>query len=115
MVLSQFAAISDVALDEAYHYGLGTPGTFGAEANLAGATATVALAEMGERDIEKLAAISHAGWAVVARLFDDPIYKEKPAKRETRLKLANTPYEALPEEEKEKDRVAAKAVLASYL
>lgn len=47
----------------------------------------------------------------MAKTFNDPAYQSKPQKRETRLKLANTPYSELPEDEKEKDRAVARSLL----
>jgi hypothetical protein len=113
-MIEQYAAVQSQALDAAYHYGISQPGTFGAAAGQSSAKAILSKIMNGITDIEKLAAASHIGWGRVAKTYDDPVYKEKPQKRETRLALANTPYKNLPEEEKEKDRVAARAILAAF-
>jgi hypothetical protein len=108
----KLAQISDKALDDVYHYGLSKPGSFGYEANKSSAQAVVDAYNQGISDLEELSAAVHEGWSSVAKTFDDPVYQTKPQKKEARLKLANTKYESLPEEEKEKDRVVARAVLA---
>lgn len=108
--IEAFAAVSDAALDQAYHYGRAKPGSFGEAANRGSARRALGLLANGTRDEEKLAAAIHEGWAEVARTFDDPVYTDKPGKRESRLRLAGTPYGKLPEDEKEKDRVAARAL-----
>jgi hypothetical protein len=50
----------------------------------------------------------------VATTYDDPIYATKPEKKENRMKLANTSYSDLSEDEKEKDRVVARSLLQAY-
>lgn len=103
------------ALDKAYHYGMSQPGSFGNAATIGGAKRMIALVSDGETDVEAIADAAHEGWADVAKTFDDPVYQTKPEKKLARLKLANTPYAQLSEEEKEKDRVAARVVLASWV
>ena len=115
VLIDNLAMASEAALDKAYSYGVSAPGSFGNTCNIQSATDLLKALDKGERDIEVLADISHEGWAKIARKFDDPIYKSQPEKREKRLKLAETPYSELPEDEKEKDRVAVKAVLKAYL
>ena len=115
VLIDTLAMASEAALDKEYSYGISTPGSFGNTCNIQSATDLLKALESGERDIEVLADISHEGWSKIARKFDDPIYKSQPEKRAKRLKLAETPYAELPEDEKEKDRVAAKAVLKAYL
>lgn len=118
-VQDHFAMISDQALDEAYGYGLSPKGSFGHEANSQTARAVIKkllefgekCLETGEQQIEKLAAAAHEGWSIAAKSVNDPAYVEKPEKRENRLKLANSRYEDLTEDEKAKDRVAAQAIL----
>jgi hypothetical protein len=105
-----YAKRQDRALDETYHYGRSTSG-FGYEANKSSAKEILKLLEEGIDDLERLANASHEGWAKIAKSYEDPVYKTKPQKRDARLKLANTDYRDLPEEEKEKDRVAARALL----
>ncbi len=115
VLIDTLAMASEAALDKAYSYGISMPGSFGNSCNIQSATDLLKALEKGERDIEVLADISHEGWSKIARTFNDPIYESKPEKREKRLELASTPYSELPEEEKEKDRVAAKAVLKAFL
>jgi hypothetical protein len=102
--LDHYAQISDEALDNAYHYGRSKPGTFGYEANKGSAKFA----------LEKIADAIHKGWASVATTYDDPIYAVKPEKKANRLNLADTHYSQLSEEEKEKDRVVARALLQAY-
>lgn len=104
----------EAALDKEYHYGVSAPGSFGAEANLQSAKDVLEALEKGIDDVEKIADISHEAWAKIARTFDDPVYKTKPEKKEQRAKLAAIPYKDLPEDEKEKDRVAARALIKAY-
>jgi hypothetical protein len=112
--LDYYAQISDKALDSAYGYGLSKPGTFGSEANRGSAEFALQLLNKGIIDIEKLANAIHDGWSTIAKTYQDPIYISKPEKRASRLELANKRYNELPEAEKEKDRVVARALLDAY-
>lgn len=112
--LDHYAQVSDEALDNAYHYGRSKPGTFGYEANKGSAKFALNLMQNGETDIEKISDAIHKGWASVAITYDDPIYATKPEKKENRMKLANTSYSELSEDEKEKDRVVARSLLQAY-
>lgn len=108
--IQPLADASDKALDAAYGYGLSAPGTFGAAANLSSASHALTLIQKGDTNIESLAAAIHDGWAVTARTFPgQPV-----AKKAKRLELAAKSYGLLPEEEKEKDRVAARAILEAH-
>jgi hypothetical protein len=114
--MNQLAAISDAALDDAYHYGRSTPGAnFGWMANIESAKAAAKLINSGETDIEKISDAVHDGWNITAMAdynnklqLDTPTPDEKKAKR---YKLAQQSYSQLPEDEKEKDRVVARALL----
>ena len=114
--VEQLAHISDKALDDAYHYGRSTPGAnFGWMANVQSAKAAKRLIDAGETDIEKISDAIHQGWNVTAAAdykgklqLDTPTPDEKKLKR---AKLAMQSYSQLPEEEKEKDRVVARALL----
>jgi hypothetical protein len=114
--VEQLAHISDKALDDAYHYGRSTPGAnFGWMANIQSAKAAKRLIDAGETDIEKISDAIHQGWNVTAAAdykgklqLDTPTPDEKKLKR---AKLAMQSYSQLPEEEKEKDRVVARALL----
>jgi hypothetical protein len=116
--VEQLAQISDKALDDAYHYGRSTPGAnFGWMANLQSAKAAKRLIDAGEIDIEKISDAIHKGWNVTAAAdykgqlqLDTPTPDEKKLKR---AKLAMQSYAQLPEEEKEKDRVVARALLSA--
>jgi len=108
------ANVVDAALDAAYNYGRSQPGTFGHAANVGTATAVLDLLKDGETNEEELANAAHLGWAAVALSYEDPIYLSKPQKRDARRYLARTPYYLLDEAEKEKDRVAARAVAAAF-
>jgi len=114
--VEQLAQISDKALDDAYHYGRSTPGAnFGWLANLESAKAAKKLIDAGETDIEAISDAIHDGWNITAMAdykgelqLDSPTPDEKKAKR---AKLVQQSYSQLPEEEKEKDRVVARALL----
>ena len=112
--LDYYAMISDKALDKEYHYGRSKPGTFGYEANKGSAKFALEKLEKGETNIDVISDAIHQGWASVARTYDDPVYATKPEKKVNRLKLADTSYFDLPEEEKEKDRVVARALLDAF-
>jgi hypothetical protein len=105
-----YAKRQDRILDETYHYGRSSQG-FGHEANKRSAGEVLRLLDKGVYDTERLSEAAHEGWSKVAKIYDDPIYKTNPQKREIRLKLANTKYSDLPENEKEKDRVVARSLL----
>lgn len=116
--VEQLAHISDKALDDAYHYGRSTPGAnFGWMANLQSAKAAKKLIDAGETDIETISDAIHKGWNITAAAdykgqlqLDTPTPEDKKLKR---AKLAMQSYSQLPEEEKEKDRVVARAMLAA--
>jgi hypothetical protein len=116
--VEQLAHISDKALDDAYHYGRSTPGAnFGWMANMQSAKAAKRLIDAGETDIETISDAIHKGWNVTAAAdykgqlqLDTPTPDEKKLKR---AKLAMQSYSQLPEEEKEKDRVVARALLTA--
>jgi len=123
MDVSQLAQISDKALDDAYHYGRSSPGnTFGWQANLKSAEFAAKLINAGETDIEKISDAIHNGWNVTAKQFvqnpeqfDDTEKLKAAGKLEAKLqqreKLMNIPYAQLSDEEQEKDRVVARALL----
>ena len=121
--LDKLATISDEALDKAYGYGRSSPGnTFGWQANLKSAEFAKKIIDSGETDIEKIGDAIHKGWNVTAKQFvNDPDQfsdTEKlraagklEAKLAQREKLMNINYDQLPDDEKEKDRVVARALL----
>lgn len=123
--VEQLAAISDEALDRAYGYGRSSPGnTFGWQANLKSAEFAKRMITSGVTDIEQIADAIHKGWNVTAQAFvsnpDQFADTEKlrvagklEAKLAQREKLMNIEYAQLPDEEQEKDRVVARAVLAA--
>ena len=121
--VEQLATISDEALDNAYHYGRSSPGnTFGWQANLKSAAFAKKAIESGITDIDKISDFIHKGWNETAKQFvnnpdqfDDTEKLKASGKLEAKLaqreKLMNIEYAQLPEEEKEKDRVVARALL----
>ena len=114
--IQALAQISDKALDDAYHYGRSTPGnTFGWLANIESAKAAAQLINKGVTNIEVIADAIHDGWNITAMAdyngqlnLDTPTPDDKKIKR---YKLAQQSYAQLPEDEKEKDRVVARALL----
>ena len=123
MDLNQLATISDAALDDAYHYGRSTPGnSFGWQANLKSAEFATKMIQQGVTDIDQIGDTIHKGWNVTARAFvqnpeqfDDTEKLRAAGKLDAKLaqreKLMNIEYAQLPEDEKEKDRVVARALL----
>lgn len=121
--IDELAAISDKALDDVYHYGRSSPGnTFGWQANLKSAEYAKKLIDSGVTDIDEISDAIHDGWNVTAKAFvsnpdqfDDTAKLKAAGKLEAKLaqreKLMNIGYAELPEEEKEKDRVVARALL----
>jgi len=121
--IQQLATISDEALDKAYGYGRSTPGnTFGWQANLKSAAYAKQMIDKGITDIEAISDAIHKGWNVTAQSFvknpDQFSDTEKlkaagklEAKLQQRAQLMKQNYAQLPEEEKEKDRVVARALL----
>ena len=122
--IDQLAAISDKALDDAYHYGRSSPGnTFGWQANLKSAEFAKKAIESGITDIDEIADAIHKGWNVTAKAFvdnpdqfDDTEKLKAAGKLEAKLaqreKLMNINYAQLSDEEQEKDRVVARALLS---
>jgi hypothetical protein len=123
MSVQQLATISDEALDNAYHYGRSTPGnTFGWQANLKSAAYAKQMIDKGVTDIEAISDAIHKGWNVTAQAFvsnpEQFADTEKlraagklEAKLAQREKLMNIGYAELPNDEQEKDRVVARALL----
>jgi hypothetical protein len=121
--VQQLATISDEALDNAYHYGRSSPGnTFGWQANLKSAAYAKQMIDKGITDIEAISDAIHKGWNVTAKAFvqnpdqfDDTEKLKAAGKLEAKLqqreKLMNIGYAQLPDEEQEKDRVVARALL----
>jgi len=121
--IQQLATISDEALDKAYGYGRSSPGnTFGWQANLKSASYAKQMIDKGVTDIEAISNAIHKGWNVTAKAFvqnpgqfDDTEKLKAAGKLEAKLqqreKLMNIEYGQLPDDEKEKDRVVARALL----
>lgn len=107
--------LSDEALDYEYGYGLSTdPESFGYKANANSSMFALAyILENLDRlnDLESFSSAVHDGWSYTVYHFDDPVYDTNPAKKESRLSLANQTYSALSNQEQEKDRVIARVVL----
>jgi hypothetical protein len=114
--LIQLATISDKALDDVYHYGRSTPGkNFGWLANLESAKAALRVINQGVTDIDVIADAIHDGWNITAMAdyngeldLDTPTPDEKKMKR---YALAQKSYAELDDDEQEKDRVVARALL----
>jgi hypothetical protein len=123
--VQQLATISDEALDKAYGYGRSSPGnTFGWQANLKSAAYAKQMIDKGVTDIEAISDAIHKGWNVTAKAFvqnpnqfDDTeklrAAGKLDAKLQQREKLMNIAYAQLPDDEKEKDRVVARALLTA--
>lgn len=112
--LNHLIAVSAKALDAAYGYGVNEPHTFDFYANRGSVREAALLILTGHTDIEFLAEAVHEGWALTVETFEDSAYKDDAAKRQHRYELANTPYAELSDDEKEKDRVVVRALLAVY-
>jgi hypothetical protein len=125
MSIEKLAAISDAALDQAYGYGRSSPGnTFGWQANLKSAEFAKKIIDSGVTDIDQISDAIHQGWNVTARAFvenpdqfDDTAKLKAAGKLEAKLaqreKLMNIEYGQLDDEEQEKDRVVARALLTA--
>ena len=121
--VQDLATISDEALDKAYGYGRSTPGnTFGWQANLMSAVYAKKMIDAGVTDIEKISDAIHKGWNITAQKFvqnpdqfDDTEKLRQAGKLEAKLqqraKLMKINYAQLDNEEQEKDRVVARALL----
>ena len=121
--VQQLAAVSDAALDQAYGYGRSTPGNnFGWQANLQSAAYAKKMIDAGVTDIEAIADAIHKGWNTTAlRFVQDPDQFDDTeklrqagkleAKLQQRAKLMKISYAELDNDEQEKDRVVARALL----
>ena len=118
--VNQLATITDKALDNAYHYGISTPGNnFGWLANIESVKAAKKLIDSGERDIETISYAIHDGWNIIAKADSNgELTLDKPTpedKKQKRLALSKKSYDELSEEDKEKDRVIARVLLKSLV
>ena len=125
MSIEKLATISDAALDQAYGYGRSSPGnTFGWQANLKSAEFAKKIIDSGVTDIDQISDAIHQGWNVTARAFvenpnqfSDTEKLKAAGKLEANLaqreKLMNIEYGQLDDEEQEKDRVVARALLTA--
>jgi hypothetical protein len=125
MSIEKLATISDAALDQAYGYGRSSPGnTFGWQANLKSAEYAKEVIDSGVTDIDEISDAIHQGWNVTARAFvenpnqfSDTEKLKAAGKLEAKLaqreKLMNIEYSQLDDEEQEKDRVVARALLTA--
>ena len=123
LTVQQLATVSDAALDKEYGYGRSTPGnSFGWQANLKSAAYAKQMIDKGVTDIEAISDAIHKGWNVTAQAFvqkpeqfDDTAKLKAAGKLEAKLQqraeLMKKNYAQLPEDEKEKDRVVARALL----
>jgi hypothetical protein len=114
--LIQLATISDKALDDVYHYGRSTPGkNFGWLANLESAKAALRVINQGVTDIDVIADTIHDGWNITAMAdYNGELDLDTPTPDEKKLKryaLAQKSYAELDDDEQEKDRVVARALL----
>ena len=112
---SPYERASDKALSAVFGYPISydkTPKTdFGRAANRSSAAyALRALRKNPNTDTETGSDAVHQGWAKTATTNTD----QTPEKKARRATLASTPYSKLPDDEKEKDRVAFNAVKKTF-
>jgi len=120
--VEQLAAISDEALDKEKGYGRSVPSnTFGWQANLASAAYAKKVIDSGETDIEKISDAIHKGWWSVAQKFvDNPDQFDDTKKLRDKGQFDKkmqqridqmVPYNQLTDDQKEIDRIVARALL----
>ena len=116
--------VADKALDDKYSYGTSKEGTFGYQANMHSSMYALkaiqdyievmkCLPKESEFLIELVSEAVHDGWSNCVRNVFDASYLTETGeeKLKNRLVLADTNYNLLSEEEKEKDRVIARAMI----
>ena len=103
------APLTEGLLNSIHNYGLAERETFGWWANRYSVAMALSCSSM---NIETIAEAIHDGWSKCVFDVEDPVYNEKPQKKESRLTLDNTTYADLSEEEKNKDRQIAYLVSA---
>jgi len=114
--IEELATISDKALHDRYHYGRSTPGkNFGWLANLESAKAALRVINQGITDIDVIADAIHDGWNITAMAdYNGKLDLDTATPDEKKLKryaLAQKSYAQLDDDEQEKDRVVARALL----
>jgi len=114
--IEELATISDKALHDRYHYGRSTPGkNFGWLANLESAKAALRVINQGVTNIDLIADAIHDGWNITAMAdYNGELDLDTPTPDEKKLKryaLAQKSYAELDDDEQEKDRVVARALL----
>ena len=103
------APLTEGLLDSIHNYGLSERESFGWWANRYSVAMALSCSSM---NIETIAEAIHDGWSKCVFDVEDPVYNEKPQKKESRSNLANTTYTDLSENEKNKDRQIAYVVIA---
>ena len=120
--VEECAHVLNTALDDVYHFGCSDVGnSFGWQSSLKSAEFAKKAIDAGVLGIEEISDAVHKGWNETARAFvKDPhqfddtatMAPEKlQAKLTARKTLMDQDYALLSEEEKEKDRVVARAIL----
>jgi hypothetical protein len=114
--IEELATISDKALHDRYHFALSTPGkSFGWLSNLESAKAALRVINQGVTDIDVIADAIHDGWNITAMAdYNGELDLDTPTPDEKKLKryaLAQKSYAELDDDEQEKDRVVARALL----
>jgi len=114
--IEELATISDKALHDRYHFPLSTPGkSFGWLSNLESAKAALRVINQGVTDIDVIADAIHDGWNITAMAdYNGELDLDTPTPDEKKLKryaLAQKSYAELDDDEQEKDRVVARALL----
>jgi len=125
--IAQLATVSDEALHNACKFDRSSPGnTFGWQANLKSAEYAAKAINSGITDIERISDEIHKGWNETAERFDqDPDQFDDTqnlrdkgkfdATLARRQNLMKTSYSELLEDDKEKDRVVARALLQAMV
>ena len=126
--IAKLAAISDEALKQAYGWPKSVPNsnTFGWQSNLKSAEYAAKSINSGETDIERISDEIHKGWNETAKRFvQDPDQFDDTQKLRDSGKLEATKarreilmkknYSELNEDDKEKDRVVARALLQAMV
>lgn len=111
----EIIAVNEInkAMHSKFHYGpTPLPGSFGYETTK---NVIMNIEVMLREIMPQLSILAHESWGEVVKAFKDPSYEFDPHKLDRRLKLSNTEYDKLSEEDQYKDLYIVYKVIEEFI